>query len=118
MLLAVGKHSCNEYLEAWAVIFNRDTRLCRGELGEQRGEGPRGGPRGVRDLVSRTVADELLAVRLVPSQLHGDKHRPEEHEDPSAVPLRRLRQSLHADGQPEASPDQVRRLLGEAAGRS
>lgn len=69
----------------------------------------------MRDLVPRPIAHELPAVRLVHTEHGGDEHPAEEREIPSTISLRRLRQGLHEDGQPETAPGQVRRLVGEAS---
>lgn len=71
----------------------------------------------MRDIFPRSIAHELFAVRLVHPEHGGDEHPAQEppHEIASTISLRRLRQGVHEDGQPETAPGQVRRLVGEAS---
>lgn len=72
----------------------------------------------MRGLVSWATADELFAMRFVHLEYGGNELASKEREIASAISLRRLRQNLHANGQSQKTPNEMRRLVGEIAGRS
>lgn len=77
------------------LLFNELSCLCRRERAMRRGKEQRRGARSLRGAVSRSDDDELPALRLVDPEQRGGERGAEKYEVLSAVPLRRLQQSLH-----------------------
>lgn len=78
----------------------------------RRGEEQRRGGGGLRGAVPWPTDDELPTLRLVDLEQRGGQRGAEERQVLPAVPLRRLRPSLHPGRQSETPSAEVRRVLG------